>query len=148
MSRIFYNRFVQTPIFRYYMYMRYLASITIPRLLVAGLLVILVWLATMQYRQWQQERAIDRQIQSLESQQRTIISQNEELANSLRYFTTDAYAEQVAKTELNQKRDGEMVIQFGGAVDAAKTAPEAFDDSTPSGMKNVLAWWTYFFKTH
>lgn len=148
MSRIFYNRFVQTPIFRYYMYMRYLASITIPRLLVAGLLVILVWLATMQYRQWQQERAIDRQIQSLESQQRTIISQNEELANSLRYFTTDAYAEQVAKTELNQKRDGEMVIQFGGAADAAKTAPETFDDSTPSGMKNVLAWWTYFFKTH
>lgn len=128
--------------------MRYLASITIPRLLVTGLLVTLVWLAAMQYRQWRQERAIDQQIQSLESQQRTIVSQNEELANSLRYFTTDAYAEQVAKTELNQKRDGEMVIQFGGSTSTTKAVSGEPQPSAPSAMKNVLAWWTYFFKTH
>lgn len=111
------------------------------KLFLAGVIVVLLGIFTLELQQWQQRRKIDSEISQLMSEQANLEQRNQALAESLEYFSSENYQEKLAREQLGLKKEGEIVINFplGGIVDQ----PE--QDTRPP-ESNLQKWWRYIFK--
>jgi cell division protein FtsB len=105
------------------------------------LLVIAAFLANIKYKQWQSQKAIDKEKQALIKQAADFEQKNADLKNSLTYLSSADYKEKAAKTQLNLKREGEQVYSF---IDIQN--PQN-DNLLPKDNKpNYQKWIQFFFK--
>jgi len=109
-----------------------------------GLLIILLaFLANSKYKQWQQVRAINALKADLLRQADVQQKKNQELTDSINFLNSGDFKEQVARQQLNLKKNGEVVYNFTQGDDASATSAVAGASITAS---NPQKWWGYFFQ--
>lgn len=91
-------------------------------------------------------RALEVEIERLESQAQTIESRNSELAELGKRFANPEAIEREARVKLGLRKPGESVIILQGETPAADERTTD-DDSRSNGaaLKNPQKWWRYFF---
>ncbi len=109
------------------------------RITIAGLIVLLAFLSNWKYKQWKNESQIQRQKQSLEQQADSLQKKNNELSKSLEYLNSTDFKENVARQQLNLKKQGERVYSFADAPATTKQEQKTAQDS------NAKKWLSYFF---
>lgn len=113
-------------------------------LALGALLVLLIGLATVQYRQFKQRRSISEEIRNLQQQQAGLEQKNQQLSDSLQYLSTSDYKDRVARQELGLKRNGELVYNFT-AQSSGNSAAQETANMAPAGS-NAERWLLYLFK--
>lgn len=112
------------------------------KLAIGGLLLLCLALGNLKYRQWQNQKAIDEERESLKHQIDSLTKKNQDLSSSLSYLGTETFKQQTARQQLNLKREGEIVFGFTDQVQ--NQSPEGGGGSqTP----NYEKWINYFFGT-
>ncbi len=112
------------------------------KITIAVLLVVLAFFCNLKYKQWQQHRDIEKLKKNLLQQADTMEKRNQDLASSITYLNSDDFKEQVARQQLNLKKDGEVVYTFTQNPIATSTPILAQEKQLKS---NPLKWWGYFF---
>jgi len=88
-------------------------------------------------------RQIDNEIQLLQSEIYKTGDKNLKLTELIKYFDSEAYAEQKARTELGLIKPGESVVIV------PKILGSEFTDTSTSEsneeVSNIVKWWRYFF---
>jgi cell division protein FtsB len=110
------------------------------KITVAALFILLVFFAQLKYRQYLSQRQIETQKQTLLAQADSQQKKNNDLNQSLQYLNSSSFKEQVARQQLNLKKDGETVYTFGSPV--GQSLPSASSEGPASNAKK---WWDYFF---
>lgn len=103
-------------------------------------LVVLIFLTVAEFRQWQNRRSIQREIDSIQKQASDLGQKNQQLSDSLSYLNTSDYKEKIARQQLNLKKQGEIVVNFPQNLNFSTDANK--DNSNKS---NAYKWWSYFF---
>jgi cell division protein FtsB len=106
---------------------------------ILALIVLLVFLGDLKFRQWQSQREIERQEASLQAQADALQKKNNELNRSLEYLNSPSFKERVAREQLGYKRQGETAYGFS---DASGSASAGQANGAPG---NLQKWWDYFF---
>lgn len=107
--------------------------------ILVGSLVVLGW---SQYQKWQDRKKVEKQIQALKAEAAQVDEKNKQLEESLKYLSTNAATERLARQQLNLKREGEIAVVF-----MANTRPAgAQEPSAVPPEPNWRQWWNYFFK--
>ena len=110
------------------------------RLAIITLIVLLIFLADLKYKQWKNQQEIEKQKSNLLAQADTLQKKNNELNQSLQYLNSPSFKERVAREQLNLKKDGEVVYSFGDAPD--QTMEKSKQETK---IPNPQKWWDYFF---
>jgi len=105
-----------------------------------ALLILLVFLGNLKFKQWQSQRQIEKEKQSLQDQADSLQKKNQELSRSLQYLNSESFKERVAREQLGLKKDGEQAYSFADAPRVAGASTDA-----PGGPSNIKKWWDYFF---
>lgn len=111
------------------------------KLVFVSLLVVFLSLLFFQYRQWLERHNINREIAELQKQEQQLTEHNQQLEQSLKFFASDAYKEQVARQQLGLQKEGEIAVNFpkpGELVNINNQAP-VIEKSNPQ------KWWSYLF---
>lgn len=108
------------------------------RFVIVLLLGSLALLFVSQYKQYEERKKVSRHIAALKTEAAGIVDKNQQLEDSLKYLSTTAAGDRLAR-QMNLKKEGEIAVVFmppkDGEVLAGGTAQ-------PS---HVRAWWDYFF---
>jgi len=105
------------------------------------LIALLAILANLKYKQWKDEMAVEKLKNDLLQQADSQQKKNKELSSSIQYLNSSNFKEQVARTQLNLKKDGEVVYTVSENQTATVTAAHIADH----GGSNAKKWWNYFF---
>lgn len=107
------------------------------------LIIVLASLGGLKYKQWQHQRAIDAEKQSLIEQTNKLEQKNQELKDSLAYIGSQDFKEKIARQQLNLKKQDEYVFNFSdNLVNGTST-----DDLVVQVKKpNYQKWVEYFLK--
>lgn len=108
--------------------------------MLVALVALLFFLADLKYKQYVNQQSINKQVLSLQQQANDLEKQNSDLNNSLQYLSSPDFKEQVARVQLNYKRQGETVFGFTDQQTAAQKA-----NGSSAGASNLQKWWNYFF---
>ena len=111
------------------------------KITLAFLALLLVVLGDLKYRQYQNQAAIQKQVLDLSQQADALAKQNNQLGDLLGKINTSDFHEQIARQQLNYKKQGELVYGFG----QDQGSPQSPDQSSASGKSNLRMWWNYFF---
>lgn len=108
------------------------------------LLAFLAFLTNLKYKQWQHQKAIDREKANLISQVESLNKKNQELKDSLTYLTSPNFKERVARQQLNLKKEGEIAYGFpedlgGGTTTLVQAA---------TLKKSNFQKWIEYFTSH
>lgn len=96
-------------------------------------------------------RDLEKEIKGLEDQMSGLAGRNQELSGLIEYFKTNDFVEEVARTKLNLKKEGEKIIivpeeQNQTAGEQSEFAPVIQQRLTLDSRPNPVRWWQYFFK--
>lgn len=86
-------------------------------------------------------RAVDERIAGLRQQVSSLEQEQVHLDELLKYFDSDAYAEEKARLEFGLAKPGEAVVVVPESRVAANVR-------TRSSSSNLVRWWRYFFGDH
>ena len=112
------------------------------KMAIVALGVLAIFLADLKFKQWQNQKAIESNIQSLKAQESERQQKNNELSKSLDYLSSPDFKEKVAREQLGYKKNGEVVYGF------SESQPnQGSDTGLPNGSSesNPVKWWNYFF---
>ena len=114
-------------------------------ILLAGLLLLLLFSANF-IRSRSGNRAINREISSLETDINQLEQYNTRLAELIKYLNSPAYLEEKARTDLGLRKPGEraVIVPDTGANPIAEAANASTPTSSPA-TSNPGRWWRYFF---
>jgi cell division protein DivIC len=111
-------------------------------LIIIALVIVLIVVASLEFRQWRKREQIQNEIDKLISQQQEIEQKNHDLSDSLDLLNTKDYREKLARQKLGLKREGEIVVNF------PVTPENNGQDNTQHQATNPQKWWDYFFQTN
>ena len=103
------------------------------------MLVFTLILSGYEFSAWQKRRNVEKEIAEITLQAKKYEDTNKELSQSLSFLQTTASRERVARQQLNMKKDGEIVVNFGDAQIGLETAVEHRQVTS-----NPQKWWDYF----
>ena len=109
------------------------------KLAIFSLIILLAFFVNLKFKQWQNQRQIEKQMQELQSQAQTLQKKNDELNQSLQYLNSPDFKERVARQQLGLKKEGEQVYSFG------QPTATTTDQSSAKKQSNASKWWDYFF---
>ena len=107
------------------------------------LVIFLGFVGNIKYKQYKQQKAIEKEKMFLVDQQNEALKKNQDLTRSLSYLTSQSFKERVARQELNMKKEGEIVYNFS---EQREVSALPYAASLP--MSNAQKWWNYFFTTN
>lgn len=105
-----------------------------------GLTLLLVFLGNFKFQQWQDEKEIQKQVDSLIAQKEEREKKSQELKQTVEYFSSNAFKEKVAREQLGFKKNGETVFGF-----SEQNINEASSSELKKNPSNAEKWWDYFF---
>ena len=108
------------------------------KLALTALVILLIFLGDIELRQWRDQRAIEKQKQSLEQQVALVQKKNDDLNQSLQYLSSASFKEKVAREQLSLKKNEEQVYSF-------TTGPALTNNDSGAKVTNAKKWWDYFF---
>lgn len=100
---------------------------------------LLIFLFDIKYKQWKNQRAVERQQQELTAQINLLTKKNSGLNQSMSYLNSLSFKERVAREQLNLKKAGELAYTFTQAPTPSST-PVVTTDS----KSNFEKWVDYF----
>lgn len=103
--------------------------------------MLLAVLSDLKFRQFQNQAAIQKQVLALSQQADVLQKQNGQLTDLLSKINTSDFREQVARQQLNYKKQGEIVYGFSDGQDQVQSSGQ--DQQTSA---NARKWWNYFFE--
>ncbi len=112
------------------------------KITIGALLVLLAIFTNLKFRQWQQQQEVEKLKASLMQQEDSIQKKNQDLSTSINYLNSEDFKEQVARQQLNLKKEGEIVYTFTQNNVAATTTNFA---AATKPIPNQGKWWNYFF---
>jgi cell division protein FtsL len=102
-------------------------------------------LAKETYRNYQ----IQKEIQTLEKEISRLENDNENLANLIKYFETEAYQEREARQKLGLQKEGEkVVIITEEEIESQETIQESNEpeeEIAEEEISNLRKWWNFIF---
>ena len=104
------------------------------------LVVLLAFMANLEFKQYRDQKAIEAQKASLQEQADSLSKKNRELNESLAYLNSTDFKERVARQQMNLKKEGEVVYGFTEADGSALQAGQQ-----KAADSNFVKWWKYFF---
>jgi cell division protein FtsB len=107
-------------------------------LLLVGLLVLL---SNVKYRQWQIQRAIEKEKRILTEQADLQQKKRNELSESLSYLNSNSFKERVARQQLGLKKEGEVVYNF---TENSSIKTDRVQEAANENKTNIQKWWEYF----
>jgi cell division protein FtsB len=110
------------------------------KLTVAGLLIVLAFLSSLKFRQWQARMAVEKEKQKIIRQASELQQKNENLRASLDYLSSAAAKERAAREKLNLKKEGEIVYNFTSNA----AASSVYAKNIKKSLSNPEKWWEYF----
>ena len=113
----------------------------ISRLAVVAGLAALVGIGYFYVGNLRTSRAVDERIAGLRQQVSSLEQEQVHLDELLKYFDSDAYAEEKARLEFGLAKPGETVVVVPESRVAANARPR-------SSSGNLVRWWRYFFNDH
>jgi cell division protein FtsB len=111
------------------------------KIVVALLVVLLAFLTNIKYRQWREEQSVNKLRDDLLQQAATQQKKSQDLNNSLSYLNSNDFKEQVARQQLDLKKNGELVYNFTQNDATVNTSKPTQSTSKTNQEK----WWQYFF---
>ena len=104
------------------------------------LILVLIFLGSLKFKQWKSQRAIDLEKESLIEQTQKLEQKNKEFKDSLSYLSSGSFKEKVAREQLNLKKQDELVFSFTESLGATtSTSSEIILKSS-----NFEKWIQYF----
>jgi len=91
---------------------------------------------------------IDVHIENFEAENRKIAQENAKKSEDYKYYTSEAYAEKIAKQNFGKKNPGEEVIILPKSDDNVVLESEeiaTIDLKNKRQMSNPQRWWHFFF---
>lgn len=113
------------------------------KITIFGLIIFLIFMANLKYKQYKNQKAIETQKRSLLAQTESLQKKNNELNESLQYLNSTSFKERVAREQLNLKKDGEIVYSFGTEKNV-----EQVIQNTEQANSNFQKWWNYIFSSN
>ncbi len=105
------------------------------------LALMLVFLGQLKFKQWQSQRRVEKEKQSLQRQADELLKKNNELSQSLEYLNSPNFKERVAREQLALKKDGEQVYSF-----SVRPQEPQQESESQKPQSNFEKWRIYFFK--
>ena len=112
------------------------------KIFIAALLILLVFLGNIKYKQYKSQSEILKEKDSLTKQAETLQKNSQDLNNSLSYLNSQNYKDRIARQQLNLKKNGETVYNF-----SYSSIPTSTINSTGQGS-NPSKWWKFFFQSN
>lgn len=100
------------------------------------------------YREWNREKQIEREVESLRQEAEKIRTGNQNLKDRIAYFETDDFKEGIAKEKLNLQKPDEKVVYIKPdyfSSDSDNENKVVFADETAEKIPNYKKWWLHFF---
>ncbi len=121
-----------------------------PKLFIIAALILAFWIGNAAFKEMQRGKRIQEEIASLQSEADRIQKENALLQDRIRYFQTDSFQEQEARSKLNYQSPDEqvVVVKQSDHGDAASNNPEPVVQMVPSVqdlLPNYEKWWHRFF---
>lgn len=110
------------------------------KLFIAFLLITAASLGFLQFKQWQKRQAIEREVATLTRDAQNLEERNKQISDSLDFLHSTSAKERIARGQLNMKKDGEIVVNFGEPQVISAEAP-----TSEQNESNPKKWWNYFF---
>ncbi len=110
------------------------------KLAIICLIALALFLSKQQYGQYRSKKAIEEEKNKIAFQINQLSQKNEELKKSLEYLNSENFKAQVAREQLNLKKEGEKVFSFGKKENSTVIIPAQKEKSNPE------KWLEYFFK--
>jgi cell division protein FtsB len=107
-------------------------------------LVLLVMILIPVYKNWQERRAIDREIAEIQRDIQEYESSNQELRQMLDYLESDESLEAQARLNLGLKKPGEEVVVIKREEEDQETLNNI--NNKKEDLSNSKLWFRYFFK--
>ncbi len=120
--------------------MQKLPKIFHSKILMLLALAILLSVGFIEFNQWKQRQEINKEINHLVEQQKSLEQKNLDLEQSLQYFSSDPYKEKLAREQLGLQKEGEIVINFPKIAEQVQSP----NDSSQN-QNNLQKWWEYIF---
>lgn len=120
-----------------------------PKLFVIATLALAFWIGNAAFKEMQRGKRIQEEIASLQSEADRIQKENALLQDRIRYFQTDSFQEQEARSKLNYQSPDEQVVVVKRS-DRADTKSDISDpvvQAVPSAedlLPNYEKWWKRF----
>ena len=104
--------------------------------------IVLAYLLVVLSRVVWQNYQVNQQVALLKQQIETLKQSNDDLKAQIVYYQTDAYREQVARSELGLQKPGEkvLIVPKSGKQDQSESSRQA-----QSPRSNFQSWWDFFF---
>lgn len=96
-------------------------------------------------------RDLEKDITGIKEEIDALSGRNQELSGLIEYYKSADFVEEVARTKLNLKKEGEKIIivpeeQDRAAGEQSEFAPVMQQRLTLDSRPNPVRWWQYFFK--
>lgn len=117
-------------------------SVLSSKIFIVCLAAVAIFLAVTKYQQYRMQKEIEGQKQKLTQQMQNLEQKNQELADSLSYLNSSSFKERVARQQLDLKKNGEQVYNFG---QAPTSSPQSPPNDAGGGQTNFQKWLNYFF---
>jgi len=108
--------------------------------IIISIIILIVFIGSLEFKQIQKRAKYNQEIRELQKQEQELVAENEALQKSLEYFNNEEFKEQIARRQLNLKKEGEIVVNFPPSVQATGEQQAA----APK-VGNPQKWWNYFF---
>ncbi len=111
------------------------------KVFIAVLLASAAVLVSLQLAQWKKRAAIEKEVASLQQEARELEQRNSEISDSLAFLGTTSATERIARQQLNMKKEGEIVVNFGEPNETQGVPVTQIEK-----ISNKQLWLDYFFK--
>lgn len=98
-------------------------------------------LGSIQFAQWKKRAAIEQEVAALKQEAEQLEKRNKEISDSLAFLGRAGATERIARQQLNLKKEGEIVVNFGD-----EPMQEQEVQTGEQEPKNAALWWEYFFE--
>lgn len=105
------------------------------------LLIVLIYSYTKNYLS---SREVNQEIKGLENKITDLRTENDKIKELIKYFDSQAYAEQKARAELSMQKPGETVVVINNDETSQKIATQT-DNTNNDQPTNPKKWFRYFF---
>lgn len=114
-------------------------------------LAILLFFSVNLVREIINRRDLEKEIGGITEEINALSGRNQELSGLIEYLKTPDFVEEVARTKLNLKKEGEKIIivpeeRDRVAGEQSQFAPVMQQRLTMDSRPNPVRWWQYFFK--
>ncbi len=117
-----------------------LPQIFYSKLFFLSLIIAILIMSGIEFRQWRVTRKVNQEIANLSKQEQELINQNKDLQSNIDFLKSPEYQDKISRTQYNLKKDGEIVVDL-----SEPKVSNTNENQNPQKESNINMWWKYLF---